>query len=273
MPFVHITARTLPWRLSLLDTHVADWLWQKLRGGFPGAVAVCLMPRHLHLVAEVESSVWARERLRRTLAWHARRFGPSSVFRVWEPVPEPSEIIGSQKLARQVRYVALNPCRAGMSDDPLSWFWSTHRDVVGAVVRPWVDATRLAGALEQPADGFQLRHHAYVSSDPSASVVGTPPPEPAEPTRISRQPLVDVSTAVLAASRARPEALQLRSPVRRTFIHLAARQGWGDPSRLAAHCGMTVESVRSELRRHQPTSCVAAAALCLGDDRLLRPYR
>lgn len=32
--------------------------------------------------------------------------------------------------------------------------WSTHRDVVGAITDPWIDATRLAHALGRPPRRF-----------------------------------------------------------------------------------------------------------------------
>ncbi len=267
---IHLTARTLPWKLSLLESRPAGWLWTKLRRGFPHALAACLMPRHLHLVVAADDPEKARERLRRTLAWHARRFGPDGVFRVWEPVPAPSVIDGPKKLARQVRYVVLNPCRANQVDDPLRWLWSTHRDLAGAVADPWVEPRRLAAALRERARGFAGRHHAYVSSDPSVSPLGSPPPEPSPPAEESGQPFEDVVAAAVMAHRARPEELRRRSPVRRTFVHLAERQGW-DLAPVARRCSLTTEAVRLELARAAPVEALSAAALCLGDERLLRP--
>jgi hypothetical protein len=52
--------------------------------------------------------------------------------------PCASTAAAKRKLARQVRYIVLNPCRDRIVGDPLSWMWSTQRDVMGATVQPWV---------------------------------------------------------------------------------------------------------------------------------------
>ena len=78
--------------------------------------------------------------------------------------------------------------------------------------------------------------------------------------------------AAAAATRAVPTAVRARTPTRAAFVLLARRQGWTDPGVLARACGVTRHSIRSLARREQP-DLLAAASLCLGDDRLLAPWR
>jgi hypothetical protein len=180
----------------------------------------------------------------------------------------PAEAIRSQAaLARHVRYVALNPCRKRLAGCPLAWPWSTHRDVLGACVDPWVTAARMRLALGgQPAD-FLARHHAYVSADPHAEVAGTPFPLAAPSTRLSVLSLREIIEAVMAATRAPVSALEQRGPTRSLFVALAYEQAWDDPERLAAVCSCRPRTIRSLARLPAPLG-LAAARLCLGDARL-----
>ncbi|MCP4868802.1 MAG: hypothetical protein GY898_08790 [Proteobacteria bacterium] len=222
------------------------------------------MPGHLHLV--VPSAPRLEERLRRTLAWHTRKFGPVDRFRLWEPIPLAAPIADRLKLARQVRYVVLNPCRAGLADDPLDWVWSTYRDVIGATVEPWVDADRLARVLGRSGPGFVRQHHHYVSTDPSVAVGGTPPPEPARADWLAS--LGDVAEAVGSALRIPAAEVGVSAVGRRLFVHLATRHGWADRKHLADALGITNGSVWRLLQSEPEAQAMAAAALCLGDRRL-----
>ena len=100
-----------------------------------------------------------------------------------------------------MRYTVLNPSRAGIVDDPLSWPWSTHRDVVGAIADPWVTAERLGAALGSRMASAQ-DIHAYVSGDPSVAIAGTPFPFDDGFTDVSQVPLF----WVMQPGRARPLA-------------------------------------------------------------------
>jgi hypothetical protein len=190
----------------------------------------------------------------------------------WEPVPPPEVIRDAGKLSRQVRYVALNPCRAKLVRDPLEWEWSTHRDVIGAVASPWVSPAALAAALRararRPAE-FAAAWHAYVSGDPTCAVAGTPPPRPARPSDLPTMPLGRITAAAAAATRAPVSAVRERTLTRRLFVHLAERQGWRDAATLARACGTSTEAVR-QLRASSAEALLPAGELCLGDDRLLR---
>jgi hypothetical protein len=105
-------------------------------------------------------------------AW-TQRFHSNT--KIWAKVPEPILIPDRHHLLRQIRYVHLNPCRAGLAPDPLSWEWSTHRDFTGCVINPWPSITRLATELKVDRHRFGNWFHAYASKDPSVAIAGTPP--------------------------------------------------------------------------------------------------
>lgn len=175
----HLTATVHPALIPLSGEDIGGWLWAHLRDAFPTALATVLMPDHPHLVIPTEDAEAAAARLARLLGQLGRRLGVlGRAGRV--AAPEPIRSVAT--LARHVRYVALNPCRAGFASCPLAWPWSTHRDVVGACLDPWVTASRLALALQTTPIGFAARHHGYVSADPHVNVEGTPLPRPAATT-------------------------------------------------------------------------------------------
>jgi hypothetical protein len=248
-------------------------MWHALRRGFSEALAAVLMPTHLHLIAEVVSAAAAKVSLARILGALARRHSPSAEDPIrWQPVPKPIVIAGPEHLRRQVRYVALNPCRDKLVRDPLEWLWTTHRDVVGAVADPWVATTRLAQLLDENERGFGESFHRYVSGDTSCAVRGTPAPRAPRPSDCARFPLERIMMAAAAATREPLEAARAIGPTRAAFVLLAMRQGWTDARILARAAGMTTRGIRS-LRAKERPELVAPASLCLGDDRLLAPWR
>jgi hypothetical protein len=221
------------------------------------------MPDHLHVVAPGEA-VALHRRLVAVLSG-ARRSAHGLSIR-FEPAPPPEPVRDRKRLARDIRYVVLNPCRAGLACDPLAWTWSTHRDVVGAIVDPWVTPERLARELAMAEEGFAARYHAYVSGDPSVAVEGTAFPVPAAPTRLAYLPVARLVSAAAASHRRDPDDVRVRSRVRRTFIELAVGCGWRDPEVLADATCLTPDGVRWRMRR--AGEAPAAAWLCAGDERL-----
>jgi hypothetical protein len=269
--YAHLTARTRGGAIPLADPEKARWLWRRLRCAFPDALAAVLMPNHPHLVIRNESG--AQRRLAAVLGAFARTF---ELGELWQPVPPPELLETADKVSRNVRYAALNPCRdwhhfghsIQLARDPLEWLWSTHRDVMGATIDPWVDADRLARSLGWRLDGFRERFHRYVSSDPHVRVDGTPPPQAANASELPRGIIDDVERAVLAAMRESPDAIRRRGPARTAFIGLAYRHGWRFPTWLAKRCRMSAKGA-VRLAGQCPARWVDAAALCLGDSRLV----
>lgn len=265
-PWIHLTARMSPAAPELSRHDTGAWLWVQLRAAFPDVLAATLMPDHPHLVLAAEDPNAARQRLARLLGHFGRRFG------IWgrvSQVPPPAPIRGGDVLARQIRYVALNPCRARLVSCPLAWTWSTHRDVLGATVDPWVTADRLARALGMHSRAFATRHHAYVSGDPRARINGTPLPQIAPTTTMPTAALHTIAQAAAAATRTEPDAIRSRGPARALFVALAFDQGWNQIARLADLCDCCSRTI-TNLRHAADPVALRAARVCLGDARLRR---
>jgi hypothetical protein len=267
----HVTARAVGRLAPFLRYEAAAFAWDRLRRAFPDAVAATLMPNHLHQMVGAASANALRRRMAALLSGLTRSglCGPERL--VWQTVPEPKPVEDVRKLRRDVRYVALNPCRARLCADPLEWLWSTHRDVTGAVADPWVTAERLAAALQIAPRGFAAKHHAYVSGDPTVRVDGTPPPIAAPKRESALYPLEAVAAAAAAALRQPIEAITSRPEARRLFVQLAQHQGWRDARMLARRCGLQPWQVFHLLR--QPAPGLDAARMCLGDRRFTRTLR
>jgi hypothetical protein len=256
-------------RLTPLWTHgQAAWLWRHIRAGFPAALGATLMPDHGHVIAYPGG----RRRLAAILGAFARAFAFGDL---WLPVGEPHRLTTPDKLQRGVRYCALNPSRptklmgrtVQLVSDPLAWPWSTHRDVVGAIIDPWVDATHLAAALGRKQHNFRERFHRYVSSDHWVHVDGTPLPESAPSSLVRTGELRDIASAALAATRSNALALRSRGRARTAFIGLAYHCGWREPSTISQICGVHPKGV-SRTARACPPEWLEAAAFCLHDARL-----
>jgi len=254
----HLTAHALAGARPLESGKTCDALWAALRRRFPDCVAAVLMPDHVHLLIEAGDRDEARRRLSQCLAAFARQAG---LGRTWQPVPDPEPIRDSKHLARQIRYVHLNPCRAGLADDPLCWLWSTHRGAVGLEIDPWVSPARLAALLRRHEADFPRWLHGYVSGDPSVHVEGTPFPVAAAPQAVPLASLPDIAAAARAA-------VPRRAPLRRhLFVQLALHQGWRDTRLIAEAGNLSVEQVR-RLEKRSNASLVRHGALHLADPRL-----
>jgi len=262
----HFVARIRPGSASLCKFECGLWLWNHLRRIFPDALGATLMHNHLHLVSQVHDVPAAYRSLRVTLGHFTRVF--QEITHGWMPLEAPSPVQNTQKLLRNLRYLALNPCRARLTPDPLCWFWSTHRDVMGAVADPWINAERLASVLQWRMKGFQNRYHAHVSSDPSVAVEGTPPPQINTNTRILRPPIVDLVQAAAMASRTNPIAISLPGMPRTLLVHMALQQGWNDRKLLMNVINASKATLKRIIAGPPGKMELHAGLLCLADPRL-----
>jgi hypothetical protein len=262
----HLVVHAAFGRAPFWDFELAAFAWRRLRDAFPEALAAVLMPNHVHLVSALDHPDRGRRRLAKVMSGVTRSGTCGLAPPLWTPVAPPVMVPDTHQLRRVVRYVVLNPCRARLAIDPLSWIWSTHRDVVGAAAEPWVTGGRLARVLGASESGFAINFHAYVSGDPSVSTSGTPAPRPAAPSVIPSALLDEVARAAAAAWRVTPSAIRSRTPARRLFVQLARVVGWRDTRLLADECGVTLDAVHR--LEHLPGIGLDAGLMCLGDARL-----
>lgn len=273
-PYAHYVAHARYGLCPFADEILARWTWRKLRKGFPDALAVTLMPNHLHMVAPDRGEKGAR-RLRRILAAAGPACGQQAPFK---PVDPPRPLTSADKLQRSVRYAWLNPCRPWkyrdreieLVDDPLHWWWSTLRDTIGAVTDPWVPADRLARALGwSPTPDVARRLHAYATHDDHVASEARAFPEPVAPSALPEGSIADALEAALQATRSPRDDLRRKTATRRVGVGLLYRQGWTFPSRLAPHFGVhssTISRIAATAAPHE----TQAAARCL-DPRLRSP--
>lgn len=241
---------------------IAQSVWHSFEKLFPQLVAAVLMPNHLHLILPGGDKPKIRNVLEGVLGSICKNYHLS---KVWQTIPEPSIIPDLKHLRRNVRYVALNPCRQKLCSDPLEWLWSSYRDVMGATVNKRDQS--LAKIFGELGVGFASRFHAYVSADPTVQVEGTPFPQKAPPKARPTESIGEILFASAAAFRAHPSAVLKAGRVRSIFIHLAHRQGWYRPKVLAEICNISPRAVLYIVKR-KPPSGMDAAVLCLGDRRL-----
>ncbi len=118
---------------------VADWQ----------ILAYCLMPNHVHLVvdAEIEQLSVAMHRVNGV---YAQRFNRVHGFRGHlfqgryhsKPIGDEAHLPGS------IRYVVMNPVRAGLCERPENWRWSSYRATLGlAPAPPFLNVDRLLSSL------------------------------------------------------------------------------------------------------------------------------
>lgn len=190
-------------------------LWTRAAAAAPGLAALVVMPDHLHLLHPTDVHLPLGQALSGWVRWrHARRGETGAVF---APSPPPQRVDGPKHIARMIRYIALNPCRSRLVFDPLAWPLSSYRDAVGLSLAPVCAPRRDPRAF-----------HAWVSSDPSCLVDGTPWPSGL----IGRASADSLAEAVLALHRASPDALRRRGPIRGSFLRAARALGPTDTARV-----------------------------------------
>lgn len=270
-PLAHYTARALPGRHPFANTALARSFWTRLKRAFPNAIAVALMPHHVHMVAPDGGLVDTRVlgKLLSAVARASPRW--TGRGRWWEPVEAPGALPTTDKVMRVTRYAWLNPCRPWsyrghriqLTGDPLRWSWSTLRDTVGAIADPWVPAERLAVAFGWAiGDDLAERLHTYATRDDHVGLEARSFPV-RRPTRPAPSCTVDaILRAALATTRLPPEALRQRTAARRVAAGLAYDQGWSHPRQLAPVLDVHPKTAPRLARSASPGE-VRAAAPCL----------
>ncbi|MDH4048654.1 MAG: transposase [Gammaproteobacteria bacterium] len=128
-----------------------------------GVYAYCLMTNHVHLVLVPYSDGNAISHLMRRLsARHGRRINrlEQRTGTLWSGRFKSSLIDTDRYLMACLRYVELNPVRAGIADRPDEYPWSSYAERIGSVEHYMLDPDPVTADLGSTAE---LRRQAYVA--------------------------------------------------------------------------------------------------------------
>ena len=198
----HYAVRALRGTDLVSDAEEMRALWDFVVERVIGLAAFVVMPDHIHVLISSADPTRLLDACRAFAQWRNHRRGESGP--VWDRLVQPPISLGI-KVRRDIRYISLNPCRAGLADDPLAWPMSLHRDAVGLAVLP-----------VRPADRDPAGHHAYVSGDPSVRPDGTTLPWPQ-----GRPTLGQIATAVASIERSTVGAIRRKGTARNLFLQAA----------------------------------------------------
>ena len=148
-------------------------------------LAYCLMPNHFHLVVEAEIAELSIA-MHRVNGLYAQRFNREHGYRghLFQGRFHATPILTEGHLPESVRYVLLNPVRAGLCERPEHWRWSSYRASIALASSPrFLSHDRLASALgTTPADVQEVLREFVESALPAqlrpGTVPGTVPPVP-----------------------------------------------------------------------------------------------
>lgn len=158
----HLTVRGNNGQAVFLDA--ADYeafltALQTTRERYPFSLyAYVLMPNHFHLLLEVGAASTGRV-MQALLTGYARRFNRVYQHRGHVFQGRYKAIICERDsyLVELVRYIHLNPVRAGLVKRPGDWRWSGHGEYLGTVQRGLIAPGPVRGQLATPA-----RYEAFV---------------------------------------------------------------------------------------------------------------
>ncbi len=230
---LHAAVRGAHGTLLFRTTDEARALWFQVTGRVGARLrSLVLMPDHLHSgLPDLDAWHDFSEALRAYAMQRNRARGETGP--VFEHGALPTTVEGLDKVRRMVRYIHLNPCRAGLAADPLAWPFSTHRDASGFAIPP------ACAPVRDPE-----RFHAYVSADPSVDPAGTPLPRGFAG---ERAPTLDELVAAVAAlTRHTTTSLRQDRAARNLLIRAARRLGQARAVEVAAYLEVTPRTVQRE---------------------------
>ena len=112
--------------------------------------AYCLMPNHVHVAMQVGeipvSRIIQNLAFRYTRAFNRRM---RRVGHLFQGRFRSLLVDGNAYLLELVRYIHLNPVRAGLVRDPAAWVWSGHRAYLGRDRTEWLDSGLVLATFDE----------------------------------------------------------------------------------------------------------------------------
>lgn len=128
--------------------------------------AYCWMTNHLHLLMQVSDTPLGRLMLR-IASQYARRVQASlaTTGHLFERRYHALLVDADNYLLTLIRYIHLNPVRAGIVTDPAGYHWSSHRAYLGMVQPPWLCCDLALRRLGGDAGNQAERYRAFMNNE------------------------------------------------------------------------------------------------------------
>ena len=125
--------------------------------------AFCLMTNHIHLAIQVGDIPLSRGmqnlsfRYTRWINWREKKTG-----HLFQGRYKAVLVDGDRYLLELIRYIHLNPVRAGMVEAPEEYPWSGHRAYLGKEVLPWLTTDWMLGQFGKSAAKARDRYISFM---------------------------------------------------------------------------------------------------------------
>ena len=130
--------------------------------------AYVLMPNHVHLLATPAAgdtlALVMQSLGRRYVRWFNVRHGRTGTL--WEGRYRSAVVETDRYLLACMRYIEMNPVRAGLVDDPSAYRWSSHRHQLGQSVDPLITEHAVYWALGNTPFERQLAYRRLFEQGP-----------------------------------------------------------------------------------------------------------
>lgn len=236
--------------------------------------AFCWMTNHLHLLVQVADDPLSRI-MHRIAGAYARvhQWRLETCGHLFDKRYRCQLVDADSYLLEVVRYVHLNPVRAGLVRDPAAYPWSSHRVYLGLRSAPWVTTEFALRMLDADLARARVAYRAFVSAGRAGTVSATMPTANETDSRVlgddrflsrvsgvASTPRVRMSVEELAdqcSRRLGVSALDLRSrsrardvsKARALVAHLATTYAGASVKAVADYFGRDESSVRRCLER------------------------
>ena len=127
-------------------------------------LAFCLMNNHLHLAVQVDAVPLSKSM--QNLAFRYTRWINKRAMRTGHLFQGRYKAIlvdADSYLLELVRYIHLNPLRAGLVSDPADYLWTGHRAYLGMETLPWLTSDWVLGLFAKRLATARKRYAAFVS--------------------------------------------------------------------------------------------------------------
>lgn len=155
--------------------------------------AYCWMTNHVHLAIRIaEAPLGAVMHVVASRYARAKQRSLGTTGHLFERRYRARLVDAERYLLALVRYIHLNPVRAGMVGEPAAWRWSSHRAYLGAPCPPWLGIGPVTSLLGTSADKARAAYRHFMCETPAdderALLSPSAGPRPAHGTAVTAAP-------------------------------------------------------------------------------------